>query len=67
MTKAQQDWIDNASYEELLRRWRFAPSGDPYFQGDTGQYYQAAMARRRAEVGSAEHVLASKTVGWEPR
>ena len=31
MTDEQKRWIDNASYEELLRKWRFTPSGDPIF------------------------------------
>lgn len=67
MTKEQKDWIDNAEYEELLRRWRFSPSGDPMFMDEAGQYYKAVMAKRRAEPeGQAEHVRASKSIGWEP-
>lgn len=57
-------WIDNASYEELLRKWRYAPAGDPMFQGETGQYYSEVMAKKRDEVGNAEHVRASKSIGW---
>ena len=58
-------WIDSAPYEVLLRRWRFSPSGDPFFQGETGEYYKKIIAERRASVGDAEHVRASKAVGWE--
>lgn len=59
-----KEWIDSAPYIELLRKWRFAPSGDPLFEGETGTYYAEAMKRRRAEVGDAAHVSASKEIGW---
>ena len=63
--KDLKDWIDNASYEELLSMWRFAPIGSPYFQGATGDYYSKVMAQKRDEVGQQEHVRASKSIGWE--
>ena len=58
------EWIDNASYEELLRKWRFAPAGDPFFQGDIGKYYEKVLAGRKKEVGGAEHSRLSKKIGW---
>jgi hypothetical protein len=64
MTDEQKQWIDNASYEDLLRRWRFAPVGDPMFQGDTGDYYSRVISERR-NADHAEHVDASKRIGWE--
>jgi len=64
MTDEQKKWIDNASYTALLRRWRFAPSEDGIFQGETGQYYCKVIAKRKAEVGQAAHVKASKSIGW---
>lgn len=57
-------WIDNASYEDLLRKWRFTPTGSPFFQGEMGNYYQVVMARKRQAAGEAEHVRASKAIGW---
>lgn len=60
-----KDWIDNASYESLLSRWRSAPVGSPYFQGEVGVYYSEVMAKKREEVGQDEHVRASKSIGWE--
>jgi len=63
--KEMKAWIDGASYEELLRRWRFAPSGDPIFQGETGDYYTKVMAKKREEIGPGEHTKASKKIGWE--
>ena len=60
-----KEWIDNASYEELLRRWRFAPPGDPFFAGEMGEYYSRKIAERRKQVGEEEHTRASKSIGWE--
>ncbi len=54
-------WIDDASYEDLLRRWRFDPPGSPWFQGKLGDYYQQMMNKKRE---TADHVAASKRVGW---
>ena len=61
---AMKEWINKASYEQLLRRWRFAEVGDPIFQGAIGAYYSEVMRRRRAEVGSKAHTQISKRVGW---
>ena len=65
MTDEQKKWIDSADYESLLRHWRNAPSGDPIFQGEAGEYYKTVLARKRDDVGNATHVAASKSIGWE--
>ncbi len=62
---SRREWIDSASYESLLSRWRFAPVGDPMFQGALGDYYSNAMAEKKKEIGHAEHVAASKRIGWD--
>lgn len=59
-----KNWIDNASYEQLLSRWRFAPTGSPWFQGEIGDYYKKVMQEKRKEVGNEAHVKASKSIGW---
>lgn len=59
-----KQWIDRASYEQLLSRWRTAPIGSPWFQGEVGAHYEATMKTKRAEVGDAGHVAASKSIGW---
>lgn len=56
--------IDAMGYEEMLRRWRTHPAGSPLFQGEIGKYYSDAMAKKREQVGNAEHVRASKSIGW---
>lgn len=57
-------WINQASYEELLRHWRFAPSGDSFFIGEVGEYYRVVMSQKREQVGPAEHSRISKLIGW---
>ena len=56
--------IDGMSYEAMLARWRFAKVGDPMFQGEVGEYFKEVMMKRRAEVGHAARVAASKRLGW---
>jgi len=58
-------WIDNATYTDLLGKWRFAVAGDPFFVGEVGEYYQKVMAEKRQQVGDAGHTAASKNIGWE--
>lgn len=66
MTEAEMiAWIDTATLEDLLRRWRFAAAGSPWFIGTIGQHYTDTMARRRTEAGPAAWTAASKTVGWD--
>ena len=61
MTPEQKKWIDEASYEDLLRRVRFAPVGDPMFQCDTDYYFKVMDKLKSAD--RAEHVRASKALG----
>jgi len=62
--KQMKEWIDNASYRELLRRWRFSPAGDPFFRNDTeiGDYYSKVMNEKKKHVNA---VAVSKRVGWK--
>lgn len=65
MTDEQKRWIDNASYEELLRKWRFTPSGDPMFTDEpTYSHFTTMMRKRRDELGPEGAAAASKAVGW---
>jgi hypothetical protein len=57
-------WIDDAPYDELLRKWRFAPSGDPLFMGEVGEHFREVMFRKKRELGDVEAVAASKRIGW---
>jgi hypothetical protein len=64
MTPEQKAWIDAASYTDLFKKWRFAPVGDPFFQGECGKYFAEVMKKRRHEVGPDEHTRVSKAIGW---
>jgi len=60
-----KEWIDKATYEQLLRRWRFSLAGDPIFKDAIGMYYIEVMHQKGKEVGYEGCVEASKKVGWE--
>ncbi len=66
MTEEQKQWIDNASYEDMLRRNRYGPIGDPMFQSGTElcDYFKEVFKRKRQEAGDSGHVTASKRIGW---
>ena len=65
MNEKTKKLIDEMDYESMLQAWRFHPLGDTLFQGETGQYFAEVMRKKRTEVGDAEHVRASKSIGWE--
>jgi hypothetical protein len=65
LTDENKAYIDNLSYEELLEKWRFAPAGYEWFQGETGNYWGKRMSELREK--GADHVAASKAIGWERR
>ena len=65
MSPEQKQYIDEASLETLLAKWRFAPVGDPMLAGDTGDYYSARMKHLRSE-SAEDWTAASKRIGWGP-
>ncbi len=66
LTEKNKAHIDALTYEQLLSHWRFAPAGDPWFSGETGAYWEKRMSEQRAKPGgNAEHVSASKSIGWD--
>jgi len=64
MKECMKNEIDKMDYESMLRKWRFAPSDDPFFQGDVGKYYSKVIAEKRSKVGNDAHVSVSKSIGW---
>ncbi len=60
MTYEEKKKIDAMSYEQLLRLWRSAPSGEPLFKGDTGNYYFTVMSDKKKLI---DHVAVSKRIG----
>jgi len=63
--KEIKEKIDGMDYESMLRKWRFAPVGDSMFEGETGDYFQGIMLKKKAEIGDEAAVAASKRVGWK--
>ena len=63
LTEENKAHIDSLSYEGLLSYWRFAPAGDPWFQGETGEYWRERMKEARYE--EADPARVSKRIGWE--
>lgn len=62
LTPKNKEAIDGMSYESLLAKWRFAPVGDPWLQGETGDYWSKRMKELKNQ--GADHVGASKQIGW---
>lgn len=68
MTKEQMiKWIDEATYEQLLHKWRFAHSGNLFFQGEVGEHYKTVMLKKRDQLDNDEQVRVSKAVGLCPK
>ena len=66
LTEANKKHIDSLNYEGLLSGWRFAPVGDPFFEGETGEYWSKRMKELREQPGGqGRHVSASKSLGWK--
>ena len=61
MKPVWQEDIDKMTHEQLAHSYRFAPSGDPLWQGPVGDY---AMARFK-ELGGMTPAL-SKRIGLNP-
>jgi hypothetical protein len=58
LTEENKKYIDSMSYEELLRIWRFAPTGSEWFQTETGEYWSKRMQDLKSKPGGKRlHVL----------
>lgn len=56
--------IDEMSVEEMLRRLRYAPAGDPMFLGPAGTYFHQVFQVKRASLPPGQYPVISKMVGW---
>jgi len=60
-----KEWIDAASYEQLLTLWRHNPNKEiEIFQGEKGQYLADKMAEKRDALAPGYAIMISKRVGW---
>jgi len=64
LTEENKKAIDGLSYDQLLSQWRFAPLGNPWFQGETGDYWGSVMNKKKEVIGQDKAVSVSKNVGW---
>jgi hypothetical protein len=63
LTPELKQKIDNMNIYDLLSKWRFAPVGDPIFQGESGEYWSNRMNELR-EQDPALYTKASKQLEW---
>lgn len=63
LTNKRKWYIDTLTHYELLRKVRFAPAGDEWMQGETGEYWLQRLAEKKAE-DPAQAVADSKELGW---
>ena len=61
MTETTKNFIDGLTYKEMLKLWRFSPTGFALFQGETGEYFSKVMKEKKEKVNAA---AISKEVGW---
>ncbi len=61
-----KQWVDNATYEMLLLKWRDSPFDDPFFWGEMGEYYLQTIIDKRSEVGEEEHKRVLARLSWKP-
>lgn len=62
--KEMTNWIDTASFDELLYKHRFEPSNSPWFQPPIADYFSDEYLKRIREMGQPSFTAASKRVGW---
>jgi hypothetical protein len=63
LTPENKAHIDGLTQIKLLHGLRFTPPGDPWFTGETGDYWCERVARLQRE-NPGGHVAASKSIGW---
>ncbi len=59
-----KQWVDSATYEMLLVRWRDLPFDDPFFF-QLGEYYLQKIVDKRSEVGEEEHKKVLSRLSWK--
>jgi hypothetical protein len=57
--------LEEMSYEEMLRKWRFTSIADDIFHGEIGNYYAKIMQEKRAKLPEGQESIISKRIGWD--
>ena len=63
LTEKRKWYIDRLTHYALLEKVRFAPPGDEWMVGETGEYWVQRLREKRAE-DPAQAVADSKALGW---
>ena len=56
--------VNNLSYEEALRLWRFSPVGSVKSGSELAEAFERRFTELRREESDAEKVRVSKALGW---
>ncbi len=65
VNKDLKAWIDNATYSQLLSKWRHTPlTENTLFHGETGKYYSKVMNEKKKALTNEQQVQISKNIGW---
>lgn len=59
------NWIDNATYAELLNKWRFEPLGSKWFLDEVGEHFKKVFSGKHTKTPQKERVAVSKMIGWD--
>jgi len=59
------NWIQNATYEEMYRRWRTATAADPMMAGSMGQHFLRELDRKGLRLSIAQEEAAREKVKGE--
>lgn len=62
--KDTKEWIDAASYKELLKKWRFTPANDPYFENDIAKYLCEVMKQKGESLDPLEREKIGESVSF---
>jgi hypothetical protein len=64
LTEELKKRIDEMSYMQLLRIWRFHPAGHYLFVGEVGDYFSNRFFEVQRATPPGQRVAASKAIGW---
>ena len=64
MTNNQKKLIDDMSYYDMVKKWRFAQIGDILFSGDVGLYFGDSLIKKGKEFTAIKKSEISKSIGW---
>jgi hypothetical protein len=64
LTPERKAHIDGLPQIELLRKWRYAPAGNSWMEGETGEYWGKRLGELQKKDPQG-HTRASKQIGWE--